>query len=91
MRRRAVEDFRMGDQEVDALLLKLRNGDPVCEQVFGSRPFKIFEVVGVIHHAAAVGVLIIDFDVHRRYSVIFGKTGKLGSATLVSLMVAAWN
>lgn len=89
MRRRAVRDFRMGDQKVDALPLKFRDRNSVCEQVFGPRPFKIFEVVGVIHHAAAVGVLIIDFDVHRRYSVIFGKTGKLESVTLVSLMAAA--
>ena len=29
MRRRAVKDFRMGDQKVDALLLKFRNRDPV--------------------------------------------------------------
>lgn len=88
MRRGAVKDFRMGDQEVDALLLKLRDRDSVCEQVFGPRPFEIFEIVGVVHHAAAVGVLIIDFDVHRRYSVIFGKTGKVDSVTLVSLRAA---
>ena len=89
MRRRAVEYFRMGDQKVDALLLEFRDRDSVCEQVFGPRPFKIFEVVGVIHHAAAVGVLIINFDVHWRYNVIFGNAGKLGSVTLVSLIAAA--
>ena len=31
MRSRAVEDFRMGDQKVDALLLKLSDRDSVCE------------------------------------------------------------
>ena len=31
MRRRAVEDFRMGDQKVDALLLEFRDRDSVCE------------------------------------------------------------
>jgi hypothetical protein len=30
-----------------------------------SRPFKVFEIVGVIDHAAAVGVFIIDPDFHR--------------------------
>ena len=89
MRRGAVKDFRMGDQEVDALLLELRDRDALCEQVFGPRPFKIFEIVGVVHHAAAVGILIIDFDVHWSYSVIFGKAGRLGSVTLVSLTAAA--
>ena len=70
-------------------MLKLRDRDPVCKQVFGPRSFKIFEIVGVIHHAATVGILIIDFDVHGSYNVIFGKAGKLGSVTLVSLTATA--
>ena len=35
---------------------------PTQFKIFGPGPFKIFEIIGVIDHPAAVGVFVVDLD-----------------------------
>src|SRR6476620_12736654 len=56
----------MDHDEHSSRLRQLRNGEPPLFKILCSCPLKVLEVVGVIHHAATIRILIINSNFHVR-------------------------
>lgn len=72
----------MGYHEQGPIFLERSDGKAVLFQVLGASPFKVFQVVGIVHHASAIGIFIVDLDFHD-FSKIHG--GELRQRRLVHL------